>query len=163
MSTCRNKDWMFPSQDNVSEWSNMSICLLLLQWAKIIKIQISLLVLYKVDIIIISWKTPLYSSWKFLTEWIRPWLSVWRFNITHYVVASTCSITTFIHVSEFYLWVIYDNIYVVWFLFVSKCVFLRLPRIGLHVSLRRIPMISDQMEPCWTSDRSNVISSMTSV
>jgi hypothetical protein len=79
--------------------------------------------------------------------------------ISVFVLFSSSCVTLHISVG-LYLWVIYDNIYVVWFLFVSKYVFLRLPRIGLYVALRRILMTSDQMEPCWTSDRNKVISSM---
>jgi hypothetical protein len=40
----KSKDWLAPSQDNVSEYGDMSIWFLLLQWASTIKIQLSLLV-----------------------------------------------------------------------------------------------------------------------
>jgi hypothetical protein len=40
----KNKDWLARNQDNVSEWSNMSIHGLLFQWASTIKIQLSVLV-----------------------------------------------------------------------------------------------------------------------
>ena len=40
----KNKDWLARNQDNVSEWSDMSIRGLLFQWASTIKIQISALV-----------------------------------------------------------------------------------------------------------------------
>ena len=50
-----SKDWLARNQDNVSEWSDMSIRGL---WAGTIKIQ---LVCYKVDIIIISLKINLFS------------------------------------------------------------------------------------------------------
>jgi hypothetical protein len=50
----KSKDRLAQNQDNVSEWGDMSIHSLLLQWSSTIKIQLSLLVLYKVDIIIIS-------------------------------------------------------------------------------------------------------------
>jgi hypothetical protein len=54
--------------NNVSEWSNE----LLFQSASTIKIQLSMLVLYKADIIIISSKFSLFSplcSWKKLLIW----------------------------------------------------------------------------------------------
>jgi hypothetical protein len=38
----KSKDWL--AQNNVSEWSDMSICGLLFQWASTIKIQLSVLV-----------------------------------------------------------------------------------------------------------------------
>jgi hypothetical protein len=41
---CRIKYWLAWNQDNVSEWGDMSIRGLLFQWARIIKIQLSLLV-----------------------------------------------------------------------------------------------------------------------
>ena len=40
----KSKDWLAWNQDNVSEWSNMSICGLLFQWASTIKIQLRVLV-----------------------------------------------------------------------------------------------------------------------
>jgi hypothetical protein len=51
------------NQDNVSEWGNMSIRGLLFQWPSTIKIQLSVLVKYKVDLIIISLKINLFSPW----------------------------------------------------------------------------------------------------
>jgi hypothetical protein len=63
----KSKDWLTRNQNNVSEWSDMSTCRLLFQWASIIKIQLSVLVYYKADLVIISlkinWFPPLYS-WK---------------------------------------------------------------------------------------------------
>jgi hypothetical protein len=50
------KDWLAWNQDNVSEWGDMSIYRLLFQWASNIKIQLTLLVYYKADLIIISLK-----------------------------------------------------------------------------------------------------------
>ena len=35
----KSKDWLAQNQNNVSEWSDMSICRLLFQWANTIKIQ----------------------------------------------------------------------------------------------------------------------------
>ena len=40
----KSKDWLAHNQDNVSEWSNMSIHGLLFQWASTIKIQRSVLI-----------------------------------------------------------------------------------------------------------------------
>jgi hypothetical protein len=40
----KSKDWLAQSQDNVSEYGDVSIRFLLLQWASTIKIQLSLLV-----------------------------------------------------------------------------------------------------------------------
>jgi hypothetical protein len=40
----KSKDWLAPNQDNVSEWSHMSLRGLLFQWATTIKIQLSMLV-----------------------------------------------------------------------------------------------------------------------
>ena len=45
------------------EWSDMSTRGLLFQWASTIKIQLSVLVYYKVDLIIISLKINLFSPW----------------------------------------------------------------------------------------------------
>ena len=55
-----SKDWLARNQDNVSEWSDMSIRGL---WAGTIEIQLGVLVWYKVDIIIISLKINLLSWW----------------------------------------------------------------------------------------------------
>ena len=40
----KSKDWVGRNQDNVSEWGDMSICGLLLQWASTIKIQLNMVV-----------------------------------------------------------------------------------------------------------------------
>jgi hypothetical protein len=40
----KNKDWLYRSQNNVSEWSETFTRGLLLQWTSTIKIQISMLV-----------------------------------------------------------------------------------------------------------------------
>ena len=50
----KNKDWFAWNQDNVSEWSDISIRGLLWQWDIIIKIQLSVLVYCKEGIIINS-------------------------------------------------------------------------------------------------------------
>ena len=59
----RSKDWLARNQDNVSEWGNMSIRGLLFQWVSTIKIQLSVLVWNKANLIIISLKINLFSSW----------------------------------------------------------------------------------------------------
>ena len=59
----KSKDWLVWNQDNVFEWGDMSICRLLFQWTSTIKIQLSVLVLYKADLILISLKINLFSSW----------------------------------------------------------------------------------------------------
>ena len=59
----KSKDWLARNQNNVSEWGNMSIRELLLQWASTIKIQLRVLVYYRVDLIIISLKINLFSPW----------------------------------------------------------------------------------------------------
>ena len=59
----KSKDGLARNQDNVSEWSDMSTRGLLFQWASTMKIQLGMLVLYKVDLIIISLKINLFSPW----------------------------------------------------------------------------------------------------
>ena len=59
----KSKDWLARNQNNVSKWSDMSTSELLFQWANTIKIQLSTLVSYKADIIIISLKYKLFSPW----------------------------------------------------------------------------------------------------
>ena len=49
----KNKDWLARNQTNMSEWDYMSTHGLLFQCASIIKIQLSVLVKYKADTIII--------------------------------------------------------------------------------------------------------------
>ena len=56
-------DWLARNYDNVSEWSNMSICELLFQSASTIKIKLIVSVGYKTDLIIISLKINLFSPW----------------------------------------------------------------------------------------------------
>jgi len=43
--------WLMQDQDNVYKWSDMSTCELLFQWATTIKIQLSMMVWYKANII----------------------------------------------------------------------------------------------------------------
>jgi len=40
----KSKDWLAQNHDNVLEWSDLSTCGLLFQWANTIKIQLSMLV-----------------------------------------------------------------------------------------------------------------------
>jgi hypothetical protein len=57
----KSKDWLARNQDNVFEWDDMSTRDLF-QWARTINIQLSVLVEYKADlIIIISLKINLFS------------------------------------------------------------------------------------------------------
>ena len=51
----KSKDWLTRNQNNVSLWSDMSIHRLLFQWASTMKIQLSVLVYNKADLIIIIW------------------------------------------------------------------------------------------------------------
>ena len=50
----KSKDCLVQNEDNVSGWRDMFTSRLLFQWATTIKIQLSVLVWFKVDIIIIS-------------------------------------------------------------------------------------------------------------
>jgi hypothetical protein len=59
----KSKDWLARNQDNVSEWGDMSIHKLLFQWASTVKIQLSILVYHKADLIIMSLKINLFSPW----------------------------------------------------------------------------------------------------
>jgi len=59
----KSKDWFARNQDNVSAWGDMSIRGMLFQWASTIQIQLSVLVEYKADLIIISLKINLFSPW----------------------------------------------------------------------------------------------------
>ena len=59
----KSKDWLVRNQNNVSEWNDMSTSRLLFQWASTIKIQLSVLVYNKADLIIISLKINLFSPW----------------------------------------------------------------------------------------------------
>ena len=61
----KNKDLVAGYQNNVSEWSDMSIHRLLFQWASTMKIKLSVLIAieYKADFIIISLKINLFSPW----------------------------------------------------------------------------------------------------
>ena len=57
----KSKDWLARNKDNVPEWNNISTRRLLIQCANTIKIQLSVLVWYKADLIIISLKINLFS------------------------------------------------------------------------------------------------------
>ena len=52
----KSEDWLAQNQHNVSEWSDMSICVMLFRWASTIKIQLSVLVEYKAKLVIIPLK-----------------------------------------------------------------------------------------------------------
>ena len=49
----KSRDWLLGYQGNVYKWTDMSTYRLLFRWASIIKIQLSVLIWYKTDIIII--------------------------------------------------------------------------------------------------------------
>jgi hypothetical protein len=51
------------NHNNVSEWSDMYTRGLLFQWTSTIKMQLSVLVLYKADVTIIAMIINLFSSW----------------------------------------------------------------------------------------------------
>jgi hypothetical protein len=57
----KSKDWLARNQNNVSEWSDISTSGLLFQWASTIKIQLSVLVENKANLIIISLIINLFS------------------------------------------------------------------------------------------------------
>jgi hypothetical protein len=59
----KTKDWLTRDQNNVSKLGDICIRGLLFQWASTIKIQLSMLVKNKSDLIIISLKTNLFSPW----------------------------------------------------------------------------------------------------
>ena len=59
----KSKDWLARNQNKVSQFDDMSIHGLLFQWASTIKIQLSVLVWYKTDLIIISLKINLFLAW----------------------------------------------------------------------------------------------------
>ena len=61
----KSKDWLVRNQDNVSECGDVSIHELLFWWASTLKIELSMLVYYKADPIIISMQitSNLYSPW----------------------------------------------------------------------------------------------------
>jgi hypothetical protein len=59
----KSKDWFALNQNNMSEWSDMSTSGLLFQWASTIQILLRVLVYCKVDLIIISLKTNVFSLW----------------------------------------------------------------------------------------------------
>ena len=69
------------NQDNLSEWSDMSIRELLFQWASTIKIQLSVMVWYKADLIIISLKKNLFSPW-YTCSWKNCWVDVKQQSLT---------------------------------------------------------------------------------
>ena len=81
----KRKDWLAQNQD-MSEWGDMSIRRLLFQWTSTIKIQLSMLVFCKADLIIISLKINLFSplySWKIaeLVSLSHSYLVLWQQGI----------------------------------------------------------------------------------
>jgi len=68
----KSKDWLARNQNNVSGWSDMSIGGLLIMWANAIKIQLNVLVMYKVDLIIIS-HCKLTCSRQYIAEKLLSW------------------------------------------------------------------------------------------
>ena len=56
----KSKDWLARNRDNVPKWGDMSIRGLLFQLAGTVNIHISVLVKYKANLIIISWKITLF-------------------------------------------------------------------------------------------------------
>ena len=75
----KSKECLAWNQDNMSERGDMSTCRLLFQWASTINIQLSVLVQYKADlIIIISLKIDLLSPWySWKIDLLSPWYS-WK-------------------------------------------------------------------------------------
>ena len=60
---CKSKYWLTRNQENVSEWSDLSIRGLLFQWASTTQIKRNVLVEYKAGLINISFKINLFSPW----------------------------------------------------------------------------------------------------
>jgi hypothetical protein len=97
----KSKYWLVGNHDNVSEWGNMSIRALLFQWASTIRIKTSVLVWYKVDIIIIALKINLFSPW-------------YSWNIAELTLNNNPSLT---HSSFSVLWPILSILdFIFWFL-----------------------------------------------
>jgi predicted LPLAT superfamily acyltransferase len=57
----KSKDWLARNQNNVSKWSDISTRALLFQSNRTIKIQLSMLVYYNADLVIISLIINLFS------------------------------------------------------------------------------------------------------
>jgi hypothetical protein len=97
----KSKYWLVGNQDNVSEWGNMSIRALLFQWASTIRIKTSVLVYYKVDIILIALNINLFSPW-------------YSWNIAELTLNNNPSLT---HSSFSVLWPILSILdFIFWFL-----------------------------------------------
>jgi hypothetical protein len=76
----KSKDWLARNQNNVSEWSDMSTRVF--KRAISIKIQLSVLIQYKADLIIISLKINLFSPWY---SWGKNcWICIKQQSLTHY-------------------------------------------------------------------------------
>ena len=86
----KSKDWLARNQDNVSKWGDISTRGLLFQWASTIKIQLSMLVEYKADLIIISLKINKFSPWY---SWKIAELAINNNqSLTHSNISSWCDI-----------------------------------------------------------------------
>jgi len=80
----KNKDWLARNQDNMSEFGDMSICRLLFQWGSTINIQLSVVVQYKMDVIIISLQINLYLTW-YTCRWKIVQLALNNNHSTHFL------------------------------------------------------------------------------
>jgi hypothetical protein len=76
----KSKDWFARNQYNVSVCGYMSTHELSFQWASTIKIQLSMLVYYKEDLIITSLKINLVSP---RYSWKNCWIGVKQQSLTH--------------------------------------------------------------------------------
>ena len=83
----KSKDWLARNQENVFEWGDMYIRGLLFQWPSTIKIQLSVLVYYKADLIIISLTINLFSPWY---SWKIPELALNRNHPLHPLATKFC-------------------------------------------------------------------------
>jgi hypothetical protein len=63
VSEWRDVSTLARNRYNVSKWGDVAICRLLFQWASTVKSQLSMLIWYKADLIIISLKINLFFSW----------------------------------------------------------------------------------------------------
>ena len=89
----RSKRLVGLDQVNVSEWSDMSTMVVLFQWASTVEIQLSELVLYKANIIIInSFLFSPWYSWKIAHVALNNNHSLhsWQINqiLWHFVISS---------------------------------------------------------------------------
>jgi hypothetical protein len=72
----KSKEWLARNQNNVSEWSDMSIHGLLFRWASTIRVQLNVLVYNKADLIIISsFQNSILIGW-FPSKSIKGWRKI---------------------------------------------------------------------------------------